>query len=93
MPASDMVLFAPRNLNYWDSVSTLAGEVAHPRRTFPRALTIAVALVSCKLRLSVPVMPPMSSLPAASLQLQEAHNSSDVHRHTQVSFALRRTLS
>ena len=34
-----------RNLNYWDSVSTLAGEVAHPRRTFPRALFIAVALV------------------------------------------------
>jgi amino acid transporter len=33
------------NLNYWDSVSTLAGEVAHPRRTFPRALFIAVALV------------------------------------------------
>ncbi len=34
-----------RNLNYWDSVSTLAGEVAHPKRTFPRALGIAVALV------------------------------------------------
>mmetsp|Transcript_4868 Transcript_4868/g.13997 ORF Transcript_4868/g.13997 Transcript_4868/m.13997 type:complete len:580 (+) Transcript_4868:264-2003(+) len=33
------------NLNYWDSVSTLAGEVAHPRRTFPRALCIAVMLV------------------------------------------------
>ena len=26
-------------------MSTLAGEVAHPRRTFPRALFIAVALV------------------------------------------------
>ena len=26
------------NLNYWDSVSTLAGEVANPSRTFPRAL-------------------------------------------------------
>ncbi len=34
-----------RNLNYWDSVSTLAGEVAHPRKTFPRALFIGVALV------------------------------------------------
>lgn len=33
------------NLNYWDSVSTLAGEVSHPRKTFPRALCIAVALV------------------------------------------------
>lgn len=40
---------AVRNLNYWDSVSTLAGEVAHPRRTFPRALFIAVALVRCVL--------------------------------------------
>ena len=27
-----------RNLNYWDSVSTLAGEVQDPSRTFPRAL-------------------------------------------------------
>lgn len=34
-----------RNLNYWDSVSTLAGEVSHPRKTFPRALFIAVGLV------------------------------------------------
>lgn len=34
-----------RNLNYWDSVSTLAGEVRDPSRTFPRAMLIAVALV------------------------------------------------
>ena len=34
-----------RNLNYWDSVSTLAWEVSHPRKTFPRALLIAVGLV------------------------------------------------
>ena len=33
------------NLNYWDSISTLAGEVAHPGRTFPRALGTAVCLV------------------------------------------------
>jgi len=33
------------NLNYWDSVSTLAGEVADPGRTFPRALMLAVGLV------------------------------------------------
>ena len=33
------------NLNYWDSISTLAGEVAHPGRTFPRALAAAVVLV------------------------------------------------
>jgi len=33
------------NLNYWDSVSTLAGEVANPGRTFPRALLLAVGLV------------------------------------------------
>ena len=34
-----------RNLNYWDSVSTLAGEVSQPRKTFPRALFISVGLV------------------------------------------------
>ncbi|PRW20630.1 putative polyamine transporter isoform A [Chlorella sorokiniana] len=33
------------NLNYWDSVSTLAGEVQDPSRTFPRALAGAVVLV------------------------------------------------
>ncbi|CAK0783918.1 hypothetical protein CVIRNUC_007118 [Coccomyxa viridis] len=33
------------NLNYWDSVSTLAGEVANPHKTFPRALMLAVILV------------------------------------------------
>jgi amino acid transporter len=32
-------------LNYWDSVSTVAGEVANPGRTFPRALGAAMALV------------------------------------------------
>lgn len=34
-----------RNLNYWDSVSTLAGEVPRPHRTVPRALAGAVVLV------------------------------------------------
>lgn len=34
-----------RNLNYWDSVSTLAGEVPVPHKTFPRALCAAVILV------------------------------------------------
>jgi amino acid transporter len=34
-----------RNLNYWDSVSTLAGEVPMPHKTFPRALCAAVILV------------------------------------------------
>ncbi len=33
-----MPLWRPRNLNYWDSVSTLAGEVQDPHKTFPRAL-------------------------------------------------------
>ncbi|GJP82727.1 hypothetical protein CLOP_g12972 [Closterium sp. NIES-67] len=33
------------NLNYWDSVSTLAGEIEEPKRTFPRALMGAVVLV------------------------------------------------
>lgn len=34
-----------RNLNYWDSVSTLAGEVPNPAKTFPKALFGAVLLV------------------------------------------------
>ncbi|KAG8046592.1 hypothetical protein GUJ93_ZPchr0008g13619 [Zizania palustris] len=33
------------NLNYWDSISTLAGEVENPKRTLPRALSYALVLV------------------------------------------------
>ncbi|ESW28312.1 hypothetical protein PHAVU_003G276300 [Phaseolus vulgaris] len=33
------------NLNYWDSISTLAGEVENPRRTLPKALFYALILV------------------------------------------------
>ncbi|OWM80446.1 probable polyamine transporter At1g31830 isoform X2 [Punica granatum] len=33
------------NLNYWDSISTLAGEVDNPCRTLPRALFYGVILV------------------------------------------------
>lgn len=34
-----------RNLNYWDSVSTLAGEVPMAQKLFPRAIGSAVILV------------------------------------------------
>ncbi|XP_051138403.1 probable polyamine transporter At1g31830 isoform X2 [Andrographis paniculata] len=33
------------NLNYWDSISTLAGEVGDPGRTLPKALLYALILV------------------------------------------------
>ncbi|XP_078437204.1 uncharacterized protein LOC144707831 isoform X1 [Wolffia australiana] len=33
------------NLNYWDSVSTLAGEVKNPKKTLPRALLTAGLLI------------------------------------------------
>mmetsp|Transcript_71962 Transcript_71962/g.168486 ORF Transcript_71962/g.168486 Transcript_71962/m.168486 type:complete len:492 (+) Transcript_71962:133-1608(+) len=33
------------NLNYWDSASTLAGEVRDPRRVFPQALCLAMMFV------------------------------------------------
>lgn len=33
------------NLNYWDSISTLAGEVENPKRTLPKALFYALVLV------------------------------------------------
>lgn len=35
------------NLNYWDSISTLAGEVRDPNRTLPKALFYALILVVC----------------------------------------------
>ncbi|KAL6005882.1 hypothetical protein ACLOJK_039927 [Asimina triloba] len=35
------------NLNYWDSISTLAGEVRDPSRTLPKALFYALILVVC----------------------------------------------
>ncbi|KAF8095390.1 hypothetical protein N665_0334s0010 [Sinapis alba] len=34
------------NLNYWDSVSTLAGEVANPKQTLPKALYYGVIFVA-----------------------------------------------
>ncbi|CAH8389716.1 unnamed protein product [Eruca vesicaria subsp. sativa] len=33
------------NLNYWDSISTLSGEVVNPSRTLPKALFYALLLV------------------------------------------------
>lgn len=33
------------NLNYWDSISTLTGEVDNPRKTLPKALFYALILV------------------------------------------------
>ncbi|XP_065878866.1 probable polyamine transporter At1g31830 [Euphorbia lathyris] len=33
------------NLNYWDSISTLAGEVENPKKTLPKALFYALVLV------------------------------------------------
>ncbi|GFZ16642.1 amino acid permease family protein [Actinidia rufa] len=35
------------NLNYWDSISTLAGEVNNPKKTLPKALFYALILVVC----------------------------------------------
>ena len=51
------------NLNYWDSVSTLAGEVASPGRTLPRALGIAVIAVVAMYVL--PLLAAVGVLPAA----------------------------
>lgn len=34
-----------RNLNYWDSASSFAGEVENPGKTYPRALLACVVLV------------------------------------------------
>ncbi len=40
------VLIAMWNYMGWDNASTIAGEVENPKRTYPRAMMIAVALVA-----------------------------------------------
>ncbi|KAK9667729.1 hypothetical protein RND81_13G007300 [Saponaria officinalis] len=35
------------NLNYWDGISTLAGEVENPKKTLPKALFYALIFVVC----------------------------------------------
>ncbi|XP_047327248.1 probable polyamine transporter At1g31830 isoform X2 [Impatiens glandulifera] len=35
------------NLNYWDSISTLGGEIRNPKKNLPRALFFALILVVC----------------------------------------------
>ncbi|GFY94656.1 amino acid permease family protein [Actinidia rufa] len=35
------------NLNYWDSISTVVGEVNKPKKTLPKALLYALILVVC----------------------------------------------
>ena len=52
-----------RNLNYWDSVSTLAGEVSDPAHTFPRALAGAVVLVV--LTYALPLLACLGAVPDA----------------------------
>ncbi|KAJ3673394.1 hypothetical protein LUZ60_006768 [Juncus effusus] len=42
------------NLNYWDSASTMAGEVETPETTFPKGLAIAVVI--CSVSYFLPVM-------------------------------------
>ncbi|XP_078160031.1 putative polyamine transporter At3g13620 [Carex rostrata] len=42
------------NLNYWDSASTMAGEVEQPEKTFPKGLMIAVVI--CSVSYFLPLM-------------------------------------
>uniref|UniRef100_A0A0C9RLR7 TSA: Wollemia nobilis Ref_Wollemi_Transcript_12034_1921 transcribed RNA sequence n=1 Tax=Wollemia nobilis TaxID=56998 RepID=A0A0C9RLR7_9CONI len=49
------------NLNFWDNASTLAGEVEHPQRTFPRALLCA-GVLAC-LGYIVPLLAATGALP------------------------------
>jgi len=49
------------NLNYWDCVSTLAGEVRNPGKNFPRALLMAVILV-----VAMYLLPTMAALGVSS---------------------------
>lgn len=52
-----------RPQNYWDNISTLAGEVSNPSRNFPRALLWAVLLVVASYLL--PTMAALGVLPEA----------------------------
>ncbi|KAK7369092.1 hypothetical protein VNO80_11126 [Phaseolus coccineus] len=49
------------NLNFWDSASTLAGEVAEPHRTFPKALLYA-GLLTC-LGYIIPLLAATGAMP------------------------------
>ncbi|WVZ57085.1 hypothetical protein U9M48_007521 [Paspalum notatum var. saurae] len=51
------------NLNYWDSASTMAGEVERPERTFPLALALAVVLIAASY-----VLPLMAAIGAMDAQ-------------------------
>ncbi|XP_020084251.1 probable polyamine transporter At3g13620 [Ananas comosus] len=50
------------NLNFWDSASTMAGEVERPETTFPRALGVSVVMTS--LSYLLPLMAGMGVLDA-----------------------------
>lgn len=49
------------NLNFWDNVSTLAGEVEKPQKTFPRALFVSV-IFTCVAYL-IPLLAVTGALP------------------------------
>jgi amino acid transporter len=58
------VLVAMWNYMGWDNVSTVAGEVERPRRTYPLAMGVAVALVAVSYALPVAAVW-LAGLPAA----------------------------
>lgn len=49
------------NLNFWDSASTLAGEVEDPQRTYPKAL-LSAGLLAC-LAYLVPLLAAIGAIP------------------------------
>ncbi|KAK7247113.1 hypothetical protein RIF29_41990 [Crotalaria pallida] len=49
------------NLNFWDSASTLAGEVEEPHKTFPKAL-LSAGLLTC-LAYIIPLMAATGAMP------------------------------
>jgi amino acid transporter len=57
------------NLNYWDSASTMAGEVDRPERTFPRALGVAVVLIAASY-----LLPLMAATGATDARPEEWEN-------------------
>lgn len=64
-----------RNLNYWDSASSFAGEVENPGKTYPRALLACVSLVVLCYGLPILVGTGAASVAAAAATAAESGGS------------------
>lgn len=64
-----------RNLNYWDSAASFAGEVENPGRTYPRALLACVGLVILCYGLPILVGTGSAAVAAAAAEAADSGSS------------------